>query len=183
MKPAPIAYQLNGFDNHAYFYHHTPPQIFCPQCGCCTQPDYYPTDFHTPNRADFSCTYDGGAPIASARFKDFVTTLGLPVHFQSLNAEHSLFAFVPMLTLPYRAAQQSPACPICQQHEDQVLPIPDFRHVAPDGIFRSSLNFGSGREHRPVIIFGTNTAARIKQAAKAQRWRGLSFAPIGWLGA
>ena len=174
----PIAYELSGIDNHAYFYHRAPPQIFCPQCGCCTQPDYYPSDFHTPNRADFSYTYDGGAPIASARFKDFVATLGLPVHFQPLNAERSLFAFTPLQTLPYRAAQQSSACSICGRHEHQTAPIADFRRAIPNGIFRSSLNFGSGREQSPIIIVGTDTAALIQQAAKAQRFRGLSFAPI-----
>ncbi|GEM_PF-1823241 len=176
-----VAYNLTCIDNHEYFFENAPETIFCNKCECCIDFSYLPTDFKIRNKADFSATYDQRF-IASLKFKEYIEELNFHVDFLPLNEDSSLFLMKPLEILEFSALQKERLCDKCGQYNDQVIPVPDFflktGKIIEEGIFSTSIGFGSGREINPSIILGIRTAQIIKDTAKQNSFRGLSFNEI-----
>ncbi|MCQ9122611.1 hypothetical protein [Rodentibacter caecimuris] len=173
-----IGYELNGIDNHSYFFDDAPNNIFCNICGNCIDRKYYPKNFKIKNKSDFSFSYDGGLPIISSKFKEFLEKELLDIDFLDLNEDKSLFLLSPRNHLPYKAQQKDNFCNKCQQYFDVIAPIHLFQNHIEDGFFRSDLDFGSGKAKSPIIIIGTNTAKILNKAKKEYKFRGLEILPI-----
>ncbi|MEO8533354.1 MAG: hypothetical protein ABI441_06375 [Flavobacterium sp.] len=176
-----IAYNLSCIDNHEYFFDDAPQSIFCDECECCIDFSYLPTDFKIRNKSDFSSTYDHRF-ISSLKFKEYIEELNFNVDFIPLNRDNSLFLMKPLEILEFSAWKQERFCNKCNQYNDQVIPVTDFfektRKIIDEGIFSTSIGFGSGREINPSIIVGVKTALDIKEATKKFKFRGLSITEI-----
>ncbi|WP_276381691.1 hypothetical protein [Flavobacterium sp. H4147] len=176
-----IAYNLSCINNHEYFFENAPKSVFCDECECRIDFSYLPTSFKIRNKADFSATYERRF-ISSLKFKKYIEGLNFNVDFLPLNEDNSLFLMKPLEILEFSAWQKDRFCNKCNQYNDQVVPVPDFFHktgkIIEEGIFSTSVGFGSGREISPSFILGVKTTQIIEKAIKENKFRGLSINKI-----
>lgn len=182
-KTKVYAYRLLGLDNHAYFFNeNTPTSIFCQKCGRVIDYDYFPEEISPNNKLDVGFTYDGRC-IVSGRFKSLIQTLTDNVTFIQVNSKKDLYVIRPQNILEWDALQKENYCELCHQYYDQVVPYPSFLEkklgLIEDGVFRTSIGFGSGKEiDKGSIILGVKTAETIKRVAKEQKFRGLELSAV-----
>ena len=163
-----IAYSLFATDLAKFdFYEGAPDSVFCPRCQDPVDSDYAPADLGvTVMHHDIVATADGH-DIVSQKFKDFCVRIALPnISFVRVNRTPPLYDFrvgqvitYDMDCAPPRLEKQ---CPNCDRYESVVGPVfsclkgIDFPILR--GLFRTDLEFASGREKRPILIVGLETA-------------------------
>jgi hypothetical protein len=176
------AYCLFAQDNNASFFDGAPKSVFCPKCDSVIKPDYRPTrlDIAEKGSTDLSFTTDG-RPIVSEHFKVTCENNGYEIDFFLLDGEKHVYLPSPRRTVRFDATRRKTRfvdkCPLCGRYESVVGATPAFLDE-PDGvgrgIYRTDLEFGSGREKFPMIVVGS-VAMQILESAGL---KGLEYVPV-----
>ena len=119
---------------------------------------------------DVASTYDNHS-IVSLKFKEFCERVRIKdLDFVKVNESPPLYDLRPRLVLPFDAARRETLfenyCRTCDQYESVVGAVPVFLKgiTGPidNGIYRTNIEFGSGRAKTPMIIVGVKTKERMQ---------------------
>jgi len=168
-----IAYGLSPTDLAKFdFYEGAPESVFCPRCQDPVDSDYAPADLGvTWMHPDIVFTCDGH-DVVSQKFKDFCVRMALPdIDFVRINGTPPLYDFRVKAAVTYDVDCGPPRferqCPNCGRYESVVEPVysclkgidlPVMR-----GLYRTDLEFASGREKHPILIVGLETADQFRK--------------------
>ena len=167
-----LAYNLVAQDNGAFFFEKAPKSIFCPSCGCCLKDDYVPNELEFFKRNyDLSFTYANRC-IVSERFKIFCENSQIQdVDFVLVDASKNIYFMKPLKQLAFdvrrRRTRFENYCRECKQYEEVIGASPVFlKNVEQEignGVYRTDIEFGTGKAKSPSIIVGTNTKRLIEK--------------------
>lgn len=165
------------------FYDGAPDSVFCKRCGDIVDRDYAPSNLNAEIMlVDMVYTRDGHL-IISQKFKELVQRSAIPgVDLIRVNQTPPLYDFQPRLIIPYDVACHPPrfenCCECCGIFESVIGPryscLEGVDEPIEQGIYRTDLEFASGREKHPIIIVGVQTAPLFKR----EKLRGLVLNPI-----
>lgn len=155
----------------------------CPTCGRKTDPAFISPTFRARHRSwDASCTYDGYY-LASKRLRRVAGEHGWRgVEFDPLPADADFFRLRVTQLIEFdsvaRQTRFENPCPDCGRFHDVVGATPvrlkNPGALAPDGVYRTDLEFASGHEQHPVVLVGTEIAEQIRAA----RLRKVGLGPV-----
>ena len=168
-----IAYDLCPADLARFdFYEGAPSTVFCPRCGDPVDPDYVPADLGvTRMHQDIVGTGDGHF-VVSQKFKDFCVRMALPdLQFERINRAPPLYDLRVKAIVTYDVACGPPRfekkCPECGRYESVVQPVEScltgIDLPIMIGLFRTDLEFASGREKHPILVVGLETAELFRK--------------------
>lgn len=160
-----LAFTMSAPDSDSYFFADANAELFCMECGSFIGPEYVPSRQSVRSGfRDFGYTYDGRL-LVSQRAKDFL--LGHATTELSFLLVKSQKELLYVLHVRNEIAFDSDArrtcfvnkCHKCGRYESVVGATPAFLRGAADinklGIYRTDLEFGSGREKSPLLIVGS----------------------------
>lgn len=173
---------LAGFasDNDSYRFADSSAVSHCHVCGYVFDRRFVDPSFRLKRRNyDCSVTYDG-AFIASQRFRDLSVRIGNPnLEFQNLPNDQGFWLMTVVgASIPFdsirRQTRFENKCASCETWESVIGAVPAYLQIAgplPPGIHRTDLEFGSGNEKSPLLLFAAETVVLLKR----ENIRGLHF--------
>ncbi len=166
-----VAYGMWGQDNGAYYFREAPDEVFCPDCGSVIDRDYTPRTLGRVKPIyDVSSTYDNHR-IVSLKFKEFCERVRIKnLDFVKVTESPLLYDLRPRLVLQFDATRRKTRvenyCRTCDQYEAVAGATPVFltgiTSPIEEGIYRTDIEFGSGREKNPLKIIGVKTQERMQ---------------------
>lgn len=179
----PSMHYLSAQDNDLYFYHDRTDVARCEACQLLLRKwdeDLTSVALKKNLKRDASYSYDG-VLVVSAGFKFAVENAQIPgMDFRQLQEQY--FAARPTRTVPFdvgrRATKFGKRCDFCGQHAFVIGATPVFlmpgAGVGPKECVRTDLEFGTGDNKAPVVLFGDDAVQKLKKT----KLRGLCFLPV-----
>lgn len=178
-----IAYRMSLKDVDAHYFENAPDRVFCSECGSVQDASYVPSMLvvHSGGPFGLGTTYDGKA-LCSTATKELMTSEGLAVDFKVVNSHIGLHHFEPRERLAFdvekRRTQFIGPCSRCGRFAEIIGSQPIFlRDVyAPirTGLFRTDVEFGSGRSKGPELLVGIETKEKLVKI----KFGGCTFLPV-----
>lgn len=170
-------------DVDAHYFESAPDEIFCSECGSVLDTSYGPATLvvHSGGPFALGSTYDGRA-ICSTAMKELMKQEGLAVDFREVNSSLGLHHFEPREQLTFDVEKRKTrflgSCSRCGGFAEVIGSQPVFLQnvSAPilTGLFRTDVEFGSGRSKGPELIVGLQTKAVLEKA----KFGGCTYLPI-----
>lgn len=178
-----IAFRMSLATIDAHYFEGAPARTFCAKCGSLLNHNYVPDQLviHSGSIPAIGVTYDGRA-ICSGDMKRHMTRLCLDLDFHRVNVELDLYHFRVRPVVKFDAERRRTRfigpCGSCGQFEEVIGSQPVFLVgiSAPllTGIYRTDLEFGSGRNKSPELLAGLHTKAELQKV----KFGGCKFMPI-----
>lgn len=172
---------LKDVDTH--YFENAPDEIFCPACGSVLDASYVPSAIVVRSGGPFALgsTYDGKA-LCSTAMKELMKREGLAVDFWEVNSKLGLHHFEPREQLAFdvekRRTRFIGACARCGGFDEVIGSQPVFLRNVSDpiltGLFRTDIEFGSGRSKGTELIVGLQT----KEVLAKAKFGGCTYLPV-----
>ena len=178
-----VAYRMSLKDVDAHYFESAPDEIFCIECGSVLDSSYVPPALviHSGGPFALGSTYDGKALCSNAT-KELMKREGLAVDFREVNSGLALHHFEPREQLAFdvkkRRTRFIGRCSRCGGFAEVIGSQPVFlRNVSAPiltGLFRTDVEFGSGRSKGPELIVGLRT----KEVLENAKFGGCTYLPV-----
>lgn len=177
-----IAYRMALKDVDAHYFENAPGEIFCSECGSALPNSYVPSALVVHSGGPFALgrTYDGKA-LCSTTMKELMRREGLAVDFWEVNSDLRLHHFEPRERLAFDVKKRKTRfigpCSRCGQFAEVIGSLPVFLNVSAPiltGLYRTDVEFGSGRSKGPELVVGLHT----KEVFATARFKGCTYLPI-----
>lgn len=183
MDPNIIAFRMSLRSVDAHFYEHAPARVFCSECDSVLDSSYVPEalEIHSGGAFALGSSFDGKA-LCSTVMKELMRSEGLAVSFWEVNSNLGLHHFEPrkklMFDVKRRKTQFIAPCSRCGGFAEVIGSQPVFlRNVSGpilNGLFRTDIEFGTGRSKGPELIVGIQTKAVLYRV----KFGGCTYLPI-----
>jgi hypothetical protein len=181
--PSVLAFRMSIQDMGAYYLDDAPTSTFCSECGSVVDKSFIPKALKIRGRREFAlgCTYDNRY-VCSMAMKELMQREGLAIDFWKVNQSPELYYFMPREQLAFDVQKRKTRfinqCKQCGQFAEVIGVDPVFlRNVnSPilEGIFRTDIEFGSGRSKSPIFIVGLRT----KEVLERAKFKGCTYLPV-----
>lgn len=183
MAETTIAYRMSLKDVDAHYFENAPNTIFCSECGSVLDTTYVPSALvvHSGGPFALGSTYDG-KDLCSTAMKELMVRERLAVDFREVNSSLGLHHFEPREQLIFDTEKRKTrfigSCSRCGGFAEVIGSQPVFlRDVSAPiltGLFRTDVEFGSGRSKGPALIVGVQT----KEVLEKAKFGGCTYLPI-----